>query len=156
MHMDDDALAYIAITRLQNYYADAVSRRSWEELDDIFLPDANIHLDLITSGLDFTGPREIGSFIAGSIEKYEFFQFVILNVVVNVSDATNATGRMWMSELRQEAAGGGWSTIYGVYHDTYTKTDAGWRIAKRDYQSLAREGRFDVFPFPSTHAGPVG
>lgn len=156
--MDNDALAYIAITRLQNAYADIVSRRAWSELEPIFNADATIHLDLITSGLDFTGPKEIGDFIAGSIEQYEFFQFVILNTVVNVQDETHATARMWMSELRQDAASsGGWSTIHGVYHDTYEKDSAGnWRIAGRDYQSLARTSRSQIFPFPASHVGPVG
>ena len=156
--MDNEALNYVAITRLQNAYADIVSRRAWSELEPIFNADAKIHLDLITSGLDFTGPTEIGDFIAGSIEQYEFFQFVILNTVVNVQDETHASGRMYMSELRQDAASsGGWSTIHGVYHDTYRKDSAGnWRFAARDYQSLARTGRSAIFPFPPTHAGPLG
>jgi hypothetical protein len=154
--MDNDALAYIAITRMQNDYSDIVSRRAWSELDAIFEPDAKIHLDLITKGLDFTGPGEIGSFIAGSIEQFEFFQFVILNSVVRVQDDSNATGRMYMSELRQHGASGGWSTIHGVYHDTYRKDSAGnWRFAARDYQSLARTGRSEIFPFPASHTGPL-
>lgn len=154
--MDNDALAYIAITRMQADYADIVSRRAWSELDAIFEPDAKIHLDLITQGMDFTGPGEIGSFIAGSIEQFEFFQFVILNSVVRVQDESNATGRMYMSELRQHGASGGWSTIHGVYHDTYRKDAAGnWRFAARDYQSLARTGRSEIFPFPATHGGPL-
>ncbi len=38
-----------------------------------------------------------------------------------------------MCELRQEAASGGWSTIYGVYHDTYSRDpgDGKWRFADR-------------------------
>jgi hypothetical protein len=152
----DDQMAYIAITRMQNDYADIVSRRAWSELDAIFEPDAKIHLDLITKGMDFTGPGEIGSFIAGSIEQFEFFQFVILNSVVRVQDDSHATGRMYMSELRQHAASGGWSTIHGIYHDTYRKDSAGnWRFAARDYQSLARTGRSEIFPFPASHTGPL-
>jgi SnoaL-like domain len=157
MHNDaDDQMAYIAITRMQADYADIVSRRAWSELDAIFEPEAKIHLDLITQGMDFTGPGEIGSFIAGSIEQFEFFQFVILNSVVRVLDDSNATGRMYMSELRQHGASGGWSTIHGIYHDTYRKDSAGnWRFAARDYQSLARTGRSEIFPFPSSHTGPL-
>ena len=35
-NLDSEALAYIAITRLQNEYADAVSRQAWDELIELF------------------------------------------------------------------------------------------------------------------------
>jgi hypothetical protein len=77
-------------------------------------------------------------------------------VIINVQDATHATGRMYMSELRQYAHGGNWSVIYGVYHDKYEKNaDGAWQFARRDYQSLFRDGRGDVFPFPKAFSGPV-
>ena len=151
-----DALAYVSIVRLQNEYADVVSRQSWDELVPLFNPDAKIHLDLIQSGMDFAGPQEIGKFIAGSLQQFEFFQFVILNTVIRIQDETHATGRMYMSELRQYAHGGNWSVIYGIYHDTYEKHESGhWRFAGRDYQSLARDGRADIFAFPKGHAGSL-
>jgi hypothetical protein len=151
-----ETLAYIAITRLQNEYADVVTRQSWDELVPLFKADAKIHLDLIQSGMDFTGPEEIGRFIAGSLQQFEFFQFVILNSVVRVQDESHATGRMYMSELRQYAHGGNWSVIHGIYHDTYEKgSDGRWRFAARDYQSLARTGRKEIFPFPASHSGPL-
>jgi hypothetical protein len=151
-----ETVAYIAITRLQNEYADVVTRQSWDELIPLFKADARIHLDLIQSGMDFTGPEEIGRFIAESLEQFEFFQFVILNSVVRVQDESHATGRMYMSELRQYAHGGNWSVIHGIYHDTYERDGGGrWRFAARDYQSLARTGRSEIFPFPAGHTGPL-
>ncbi len=154
--LTQETVDYIAITRLQNEYADVVTRQSWDELVPLFQPHCRIHLDLIQSGMDFTGPGEIGQFIAGSLEQFEFFQFVILNTVIRVKDATRATGRMYMSELRQYAHGGNWSVIHGIYHDNYEKnTDGVWQFAARDYQSLARSGRSDIFPFPQGHTGPV-
>jgi hypothetical protein len=156
--MDRDALAYLAITRLQADYADVVTRRAFDELETLFRADCTVHLDLVTSpGMDFTGPADFGKFVGGSIERFEFFEFVILNSVVRVQDESHATGRMYMCELRQDAASGGWSNVFGVYHDTY-EWDAGdgrWRFASRSYQSLARTGRSEVFAFPATHAGPL-
>jgi hypothetical protein len=53
-----------------------------------------------------------------------------------------------MVELRQEASNGRWSNAFGVYHDDYVRADGAWRFGERHYQSLARTGRGEVFPFP--------
>lgn len=158
MNPEQDALAFLAISRLQADYADIVTRRAFGELAEIFLSDTSVHLDLVTAAaLDFVGPDEFGSFVGGSIERFEFFEFVILNSVIRVQDERNATGRMYMCELRQDALSGGWSNVFGVYHDTYrcSEDDGRWRFAARTYQSLARTGRSEVFPFPASHAGPL-
>lgn len=153
----DEALAYLAITRLQADYADVVTRRAFAELEAIFEPGCTVHLELVTmAAMDFTGPEEFGKFVGGSIDRFEFFEFVILNSVVRIQDDSHATGRMYMCELRQDAASGGWSNVFGVYHDTYRRdADGGWRFAARSYQSLARTGRAEVFPFPASFAGPL-
>jgi hypothetical protein len=156
MNPEQEALAYLAITRLQADYADIVTRRAFEELPAIFLPDTIVHLDLVTSDpLELTGPEEFGAFVGGSIERFEFFEFVILNTVIQVQKDDNATGRMYMCELRQDAASGGWSNVFGVYHDTYRRAEGRWRFAARTYQSLARTGRAEVFAFPAKHTGPL-
>ena len=84
-----DALAYIAITRLQNEYADVVSRRAWDELDELFTADSKCGSTCSrTSRIDYPGRAGIGTFIASSIEQFEFFQFVILNATVRVRTRT--------------------------------------------------------------------
>jgi hypothetical protein len=156
--LDGDALAYIAITRLQNEYADVVSRRAWDELDELFTADSTVRLNLPPAEpIDYPGRAGIGPFIAKMLERFEFFQFVILNATVRVRDENSATGRMYMSELRQDAMSGGWSTIHGIYHDTYSRDpgDGKWRFADRQYQSLRRSGG-QLMPFPEAHAGPLG
>jgi SnoaL-like protein len=153
----DEALAYLAITRLQAAYADVVTRRAWPELEELFLPDTAVHVDTVTADvIELVGPKNFGDFVAGSIERFEFFEFVILNTVIDVASAASATGRMYMVELRQDRASGGWSNAFGVYHDTYVFDDGRWRFAERSYQSLARTGRYEIFPFPSKFAGPLG
>jgi hypothetical protein len=149
---EEDALTYLAITRLQAAYADVVTRRAWPELADLFLPDAPIHVDTVTAAThELTGPRELGEFIGAAIERFEFFEFVILNTVVHVSSPEAARGRLYMVELRQDRDSGRWTNAFGVYHDTYRRLDGHWRFAERHYQSLARTGRAEVFPFPSQH-----
>ena len=60
--------------------------------------------------------------------------------------------RSFTCELRQERASGHWTNAFGVYHDELRRVDGGWRYARRRYQSLARTGRSEVFPFPSSPA----
>ena len=154
--MDDalrDTIDYVAITRLQNAYADAVTRRAWAEFHNLFLDGAPVRVDTVTNPIvACAGPQAIGDFIAGAIERFEFFEFVPLNTTVDLrvdGDATRARGRLYMCELRQDAATGHASQAFGVYHDEYRSVDGRWWFARRDYQSLTRTGRNEVFPFPA-------
>lgn len=153
---EDDALAYLAITRLQNAYADVITRRAWPELEALFVPDAPVHVDMVTGEpIEVVGPRQLGEFIGRAVERFDFFELVILSAVVDVRSDTEAVGRFYMQELRQDAASGGWSDAYGVYHDRYAVHDGRWRFAERSYQSLARTGRAEVFAFPERFRGHV-
>jgi hypothetical protein len=151
--LDAEALNYIAICRLQDAYADAVTRRAWTEFDDLFRPDATVRVDTVTNpAIDLVGGPAVAAFIAGAIERYEFFEFVILNRRIefpNGGEAANASARVFTCELRQEAATGHWTNTFGVYHDRYEQTAGRWTFAARRYQSLARTGRAVVFPFPA-------
>lgn len=149
-----DALAYLGITRLQAAYADVVTRRAWSELDGLFLPDAAVHIDTVTAPvIEVVGPAQLGEFIGGAVERFEFFEFVILNTVVDVRSPTDAVGRLYMVELRQDAGSGTWSNAFGLYQDRYRYDRDRWRFAERSYQSLARTGPVleqpgEILPFP--------
>jgi hypothetical protein len=151
----DDALDHLAITRLQAEYGDAVTRQAWDELTPMFLADCPVRLDLQgDSVIERTGPTEIAELIASSVERFEFFAFTIQNSVVHVApNGSDATGRLYIRELRQEREGHRWTTAFGLYRDTYRKVDGRWRFATRDYSSLARTDAsgdgMDVFPIPS-------
>ena len=76
---------------------------------------------------------------------------MILNTTVELNyggDANTARGRMFTCELRQDRTNGHWTNAFGVYHDEYHRTDERWWFARRRYQSLARTGRAEIFPFP--------
>ena len=165
----DDTRDYIAITRLQAAYADVVNRRAWPELVDLFATDAVIRVDTVTAvAREMDGPVALGEFIGGAIERFDFFEFVILNTVVAVGDGGDpsvATGRVFMCEIRRDHASEAFSIAFGVYHDRYQRAGeaplgarAGergwgrWRFARRDYQSLARTEPPGAFSFPSQFA----
>ena len=148
--MDQETIDYVAITRVQSAYADIVNRRAWAELADIFRPDAVVLVDTVTNPvIELAGPQAVGDFIGGAIERFEFFEFVILNARVFI-DGDRATARVFMQELRQDVGTGAWSTAYGLYRDEYTRVDDRWWIAGRRYQSLARTApATTVFPLPT-------
>ncbi len=146
-----DDLDYVAICRLQASYADAVTRRAWSDLGALFVPDAPVHIDTVTRApIELVGADGVGAFVSGAIERFEFFELVVLNVfVLDDADAPDvARSRSFTCELRQEAASGHWSNAFGVYHDHLRRVDGRWRYARRRYQSLARSGRSEVFAFP--------
>ncbi len=147
--LDRETIDYVAISRLQSAYADVVNRRAWSELASLFRPDAPVRIDTVTNPLvDVTGPGELGRFIGGAIERFAFFEFVILNAVVDIGGDTAATGRIFMCELRQERESGRFTRAFGVYHDDYCRHEDRWWFAARRYQSLARTGTDPVFAFP--------
>jgi hypothetical protein len=149
--MPGDDLDYVAICRLHAAYADAVTRRAWADLEPLFAADAPVRVDVVTSApLEFVGAAGIGGFISGAVERFEFFELVILNVHVmpDPSAADRLRSRAFTCELRQESANGHWTNAFGVYHDDLVQLEGRWRYARRRYQSLARTGRSEVFPFP--------
>lgn len=147
------ALDQLAIRNLQAAYGDAVTRRAWDDLVPMFLPDCPVRLDLRDGRvIEHMGPRAIGEFIAKSLERFEFFEFALLNSVIFL-DGDAATGRLYMWELRQETTTRRWTNAFGVYSDQYARSDGGWVFAKRQYSSLARTsdegGGMDVFTIPA-------
>ena len=150
--MTDDTADYVALTRLQAAYADAVTRRAWGDLEPLFAPDARVEVDTVSRPLvELTGATELGRFIATAIERFEFFELVVLNTVLDIDPAGTANGRMWMVELRQERESGEWSNAFGLYRDDYVRLDGRWRFAGRRYRSRARKVGTDpatVFGLP--------
>jgi hypothetical protein len=145
------ALDKLAIRDLQAAYGDAVTRRAWDEFVPMFLADCPIRLDLRDGRvIEHVGPQAIATFIESSLERFEFFEFALLNAVVSIEEGA-ATGRLYMWELRQDTSHA-WTNAFGVYDDQYALVDGRWRFASRHYSSLARTSAdgdgMDVFTIP--------
>ena len=152
-----ETIDHLAINRLQARYADAITRRAWAELGELFLPDMVLHLDTATSpARDLVGAAEIGGFIDAAVQRFAFFEFVILSshvVLDEGGDPDSASARLWMCEVRcghdSDDDQGEWTTAYGLYRDRYRRVDGRWWFAERSYRSLARTGEGGgVFPLP--------
>src|SRR6201995_1808953 len=159
MNIDDrlaEALEHQAGSRLQRDYGDVVTRQAWSELSGLFRDDAVVSVNTRQSeALEFVGGPAIGAFIEKSIERFEHFEFAVLNHVAALdADLRAASGRVYIWEIRQERASGRWANAYGVYQDRYVRDeDDRWWYASRRYSSLARTAPdLLVFPFPDDPA----
>ena len=149
--------AHATISRLQAAYGDVITRRAWPELGDMFTHDAVVRIDVRSPArppFDVVGAAAMHEFLAGALDAFAFFEFSILNTVVDVAPgAAEATGRVYLCEHRCDHAGA-WTQAFGLYQDRYARSAGGdWRIAGRQYTSLARLAappgtQVDTFPFP--------
>ena len=143
---------HVAIDRLQRAYADLVNRRAWAELDGVFAPDIAITLELVTRpSIELVGAEAFTAFIEPAMERFGFFEFVILNSHIQLwpgGDRSAATARIFMCELRTPAQGSERTDAFGLYRDRYERTGAGWRIAARHYRSVAHFPPGDWHPLP--------
>jgi hypothetical protein len=142
----------VAILQLQAAYADILSRRALSELGRLFLPDAPIVLELPRRTHEVTGPQAFAEFVDRRIGGLAFFQFVVLNTVIDLEEGPDpqlATGRMHMCELNQDAVGSRMTVLFGLYQDGYTKVDNRWWFGRRRFAPLAfADGQLEVFGYP--------
>ncbi len=63
------------------------------------------------------------------------------DTTVHIDTVTpSATGRLFMCEVRHDAASDTWQNAHGVYRDRYVLEDGRWWFAERRYRSMARSG----------------
>jgi SnoaL-like domain len=147
--MDDDALAYLAIMRLQGAYADIASRRAWSEFAPLATPDARFTFNTHSGNVfEVVGAEAFGEFGAKMTGGFSFYEYIPLNAVVTIGAAGTATGRAYSLEVAEDRDTGEWINFYGFYYDDYKQFDGGWRFAHRRYQTLARrvDDRLEVYP----------
>lgn len=134
-----DDLSIVGLQRLMARYADLANRQAWNELSSVMIERCALTLDLGDTRHAFASPQEFAAFIVPAMERFEFFQFSVLNSRFEVSvDGATAVGRTTILEHRQLRLGSAFSHAYGVYHDRFVRQPSGWRFATRWYQSLAR------------------
>jgi hypothetical protein len=146
----------VAIQQLQAAYADAVTRRAWPELTELFLPDCPVEIDTRKGEpIRVVGGDGVGTFVEAAIARFDFFEFVILSSHLYLDGPDEARGRLYLCEVRHEREPGVRSEAFGLYHDHYRRLDGRWWFARRQYSSLARtatdpdQGRaMDTFPVP--------
>ena len=137
--MNEDALADIAIMRLQRAYADVSTRRAWPEFAALAAPDARFSFDTRTGDvIEVVGVDAFAEFAATMTDRFSFYEYVPLNFVATIDPAGTARGRSYSFEIGEDRDTGELVTFYGMYHDDYARVDATWLFTRRQYQTLAR------------------
>ena len=147
----EETVCRVAIQTLLGAYADSINRRSWSELEALFLPDARIELETLKQQpLELRGPEALGRFIADFVERLDFFQFVLLNARLELRlDEGAALGRHFICEYRWARAEGRLTQVFGVYRDRYRRIDGRWWFEHRAFRPLlsaAGDDRVVAFP----------
>jgi SnoaL-like domain len=142
---------YIGLTRLQSAYADCVTRRSWDELDQLFRPDATL---LVSDGhrqITIQGPTAIGALIDRAVASLDLIFFVNLNTRIEMYPEGEGTARArtYIRELHFANPLLVAKEIYGVYLDRYVRSEDRWWFASREWHALARTA-----PELEAYAGP--
>ena len=155
--MPEDAMRetidWVALRRLHSAYADIINRRAWPELTDLFLPEARVIVEMPGHDpIEAVGPGALGEFISGAVERFDWFQFVVLEARIELypdGDEDAGVGRIYMVELRQDRRTGQASQAFGLYQDRYRRTAAGWRFEQRRFQATTWTSRdLSTLPLP--------
>jgi hypothetical protein len=139
--VNDDPASHLGITALHAAYADIASRRAWDELRTVVLPDARLTFDLGTGEpIEIVGPDALAAFGRRATAAFAFYLYQPLNTALVTSGPTNATGRFYALEIGVDRESGEWHEIYGGYDDEYRNVDGGWVFAQRAFRVLAQRG----------------
>lgn len=112
-------------------YCHAIDSHRWDELDDVFTPDAFIDYTV------FGGPKgpypEIKPFLSEVLPQFAYAQHIIATSQIKL-DGDRATGRTYCTNPVgvREADGSIRHMVYALWYvDELVRTPAGWRLSRR-------------------------
>lgn len=131
-------------------YAWSLDHRCFDDLDQVFAPDAAV--DYGRLGVH-TGLAAIKAVNAGALARFDRTQHIVSNNQVSI-DGDTATGRCYLHAQHITRLPGGEDlyTVAGTYLDRYRRTEAGWRIAHRALRVTWTEGGAPLQPAASDTA----
>ena len=121
----------LEIQQLMFDYANALDRRDFEAMNDVFTPDAYIDYRSM-GGVDGKFP-EIKKWLAEALQRFPNFYHMMGNIEVKLSGDTAKTKTACFNPMVMDMGGGKTHTfLLGLwYTDKVVRTPKGWRIAER-------------------------
>lgn len=119
------------IQDLLYHYAELIDGKRFDELVNVFTPDA--HIDYSAFGGSVGNLDETIAFLKKAMPMFPHTQHSNANVQIKV-DGDGGTGRvMCFNPQEMDLPGGGKQVMmFGLWYiDEYVRTDAGWRIKTR-------------------------
>lgn len=142
-HMEDPEshlLDRVAIIDVTLRYAWALDTRSWDDLDDVFLPDATAHMTE-----DLVGRDAIKDRVRRALEPLDISQHIIANHQIVISgDRAKCRCYLQAQHVREAAGRSPNFIVAGRYEDQLVRTAEGWRIAHRDLIIMWTDGNPSV------------
>lgn len=134
--MTDDLADRMAIIAVTHDYCWALDSKRWDDLDDVFTPDATADL-----GRPLDGREAIKSRIRAALEHLDDSQHLVATHQVRV-DGDEATCRCYLQaqHVRSGVEGGATFMYAGRYEDRFVRTSGGWRIRHRDIVQMWTDG----------------
>jgi hypothetical protein len=124
----------MALEKLAIEYANAIDRREWDRLDQVFVPDAII--DYTATGGIKGSYAEIKAWLPRTLKFFKAYMHLMGNFQF-VIEGDTASGQVacFNPMLAPSLLGGSNTVMFGIwYHDTYVRTADGWRIKTRAQQ----------------------
>lgn len=135
-------LDHHAIVATAIRYTWALDMREWDQLDDVFLPDATA---CFMGGDPHPDRNSIKARISSALGRMDHSQHIVSNHQVTI-DGDHAIHRCYMQaqHVRKDVDGGSNYIIAGRYEDTMVRVAAGWRISHRDLIMMWGDGNPEV------------
>jgi AcrR family transcriptional regulator len=132
MPVADDA----ALTRLVHRAADATSRRDGATWSELWAADGRW---IRSDGMAVEGRDAIAAAFDRDLAAIEFVVQTAPTMVFEAGpSATAASGRVTVHE-RLRRRGDPHTEVWGIYHDRYVRTSAGWQFAERRFELISAD-----------------
>jgi hypothetical protein len=133
------------IVALTHAYCWALDGKHWDDLDNVFLPDATANL----GGSEHGDRVSIKQRISGALGKMDDSQHMVSTHEI-VVDGDNAISRCYLhaQHVRKAVEGGQNYIVAGRYEDRLRRSPDGWRIARRDLIVMWTDGNPKVARTP--------
>jgi 3-phenylpropionate/cinnamic acid dioxygenase small subunit len=121
-------------------YAWALDTKQFDDLDDVFTPDA--HIDYTSSGGEAGAYPDVKAWLAKVLPNFPAYQHLVTNKQITI-DGDRATSRAEFYNPMVIAKRDGTTSIFfvgGEYHDQLVRTPDGWRITNRLEKSIWTDG----------------
>ena len=128
------------IQQLMIAYSTAIDSRRFDDLDDVFLPDAFI--DYSAMGGEKGRYPQIKQYLIKGLERFPAYYHMIANPDIKL-DGDSATSRtICFNPMEVELADGSRQMMFlGLWYiDRHVRTAQGWRIAERSEETCWEHG----------------
>jgi hypothetical protein len=143
--MNTDQLQHLQdhhdIVALTHAYCWALDTKQWNDLDNVFLPDATANL----GGTEHDDRESIKGRIRKALQALDDSQHIVATHQITI-DGDEARSRCYLhaQHVFRRAEGGPNYIVAGRYEDQLRRTPDGWRIARRDLIVMWTDGNINV------------